>query len=657
MESIDSICDNLEAAFTEQKDDPISLVTIIEMYGDQVQSEGDTKQKEQYLEKLSELLVKHSDVVAEIGWDLPKGLLSFLVFRNLVPHRGLRHSKIVMAVMNCFQEIALQGNPKECLLTGCQLLSELDYAQIAKEVEEFEESGETQKKMTETVKSLVDPVEFVLGLRSYVLFELIQTVLRRIGTLYPSKFLGMAVAAISKFLRSNVDQVENTAFLLRRTFTFCRNYYPNEIMNVSAELKDMDDKDLEKLKDDESVLQGKLLRNLCSFAIGFCLKKKQMRLDVQYYCSFSGGTFEKNASYEELSEICSRFYQLAFSFDIDLKAAFSKVLEESRNIYKSLPPDSKIVNDEASRNVGQVVYQLSYTYQLQKLAKAKELELDPFGIVVLSGWHYLVTKKHLYPEISVGDAIYLYIRFATLSLFSDLYFNQSAEEVSRYWLWVAVTNSSYKELKVQLQEMPSYINAVVLQMLLLRNCDQPNEQSRMITFTLLTRLLCSMPEETTFSFSLDTLLTCPYVRPKICMLEILKDLMLRTCQCKRDLADQLNDLGIKDKESDVKPENIASPPALPPRTFLSLNDDRMASIHSVALMAIEKASKEQRQKEDLLLLLNYLNFFTTLRVKWNQNLLKAIHSEIAVHFNDKTEEVIPEIGFIKIANETLGQSF
>ncbi|QLQ82115.1 hypothetical protein HG537_0G03700 [Torulaspora globosa] len=658
MESIDSICHNLEAAFADQKDDPLSLVTIIEMYSDQVESEGKQEEKEQYLEKLVELLGGHHDVAAQIGWDLPKGLLNFYVSSNLFPYRRLSSNRIVVEVMNCFQEIAVHGNPKECLLTGCQLLSELTIENISQELAEIEKRDSAHGEILRSFTAVTSPAEIILGLRSHVLFELIQTVLRRIETLYPSKFLGMAVSVICKFLRSNMDEIDNTAFFLRRIFAFCRNYAPKEVSNDVVDLKELDSKEIEKINEDESVLQGKLLRNLCTFAIGWCMKRKHLRHDVQYYGSFSDVKTEKHPYYEELFEACSRFYQLAYSFDIDLKEEFLNVIKESKDIYKSLPPDSEISSDEARRGIGQVVYQLSHTYQLQKMAKAKELELDPFGIVVLSGLNYLVTGKHLYPEINLQDAIYLYIRFTTPSLFTDLYFNEAAEEISRYWLWVAITNSGYKELKAQLVEMPSYINAVLLQMLLLRNCDQPSEQSRMITFTLLTRLLCLMPEETTFSFSLDTLLTCPYVKPKICMLGIMKDLMLRSCECKRDLATELMDLKLKDDESVTGSQEAASqrsPPPLPQRAFLSLNEDRMACIHSVSLMALDKASKEERQKEDLLLLLNYLNFFTALRNKWDKNLLKSIHLETATYFNDDTEEKLPEIGFIKVANDTLGK--
>lgn len=659
MESIETICDNLEKAFTDQKDDPVSLVTIIDMYNDQVNTEYTKEERVQYLKKLYSVLSENPDVVSEIGWDLPKGLLKFHSLENLLPHQGLRNNAIVVTIMNCFHEIALHGNPKECLLTGCQLLSDLSVEELAQEVEDYntakeaEGSKEVSAEESEFGVELQNPVEYLLGLNSYVLFELIQSVLRRIQSLYPSKFLGMAVSAICKFLRSNIDSIDNTAFVLRRIFTFCKNYTPMQVPLDSEIIGELDKKELASIADDEAALQGKVLRSLSTFAIGYCLKNKQLRIDVRYYSSFAGGQLNEVPYMKEVVEVCSRFYQLAYSFDIDIKEEFVNLLKETKNIYRSLPSESDIANDEANRAIGQVVYQLSYTYQLQKLTKPEGLELDPLGILVLSGLHYLQTKQHLSSEISVQDAIYLYIRCSTPALFSALFSSKVAEEVSRYWLWVSITNTSYKVLKKQLSEIPSYISSVFLQMMLLTTCNQTNEQARMINFTLLTRIMCLMPEETTFSFTLDTLLTCPYVKPKICILGILKDLMLKTRQCKQeqDISTQLKDLKIKESSS----VGVNEPPALPPREFVSINDDRMASLHSVALIAITKAAEEKANKEDLILLQNYLNFFAALRNKWDKSLLKAINEEVGGHFDVNESETTPEIGFIIIANETLGK--
>ncbi|CAR26937.1 ZYRO0C04884p [Zygosaccharomyces rouxii] len=662
MENIDTVCENLEKAFAEQKDDSVTLATIIDMYVVQINDEGSNKDKEQFLTKLLDQLRASPDIVAEIGWDLPRGLLKFYNKKNIDVDAKLKSNPIVGLVMQCFSEVALSGNPKECLLTGCEILSELTTIQINEQMleDDSKEEGDVTKdeKKTDEKGEWIpepphrDPVEFFLYLNSYVLFELIQTALKRIASLYPSKFLGMAVSAIYKFVRNNIDEVYNTPFILRRIYTFCRGYIPPEIPKQLLENTKLEKKELDKITEDESILQGQLLRSLSTFAVGECLKNKASRLDLEYFHRLRNTEFHLSENDEELVLISKRFYQLMFSFDLDVKEQFLSFIEETKGIYKALPPDSEIPNDEARRAIGQVVYQLSYTYQLQKLTKLKHLELNSNGIFILSGLHYQETQKHLYPEISIKDTVLLYIRCATPSLFSSTYTNLYAEGTARYWVWVAITNNKVQKLREELSELPSYIRTVFLQMVLMQSCNQPNEEARMISFTLLTRIMCLMPEDTSFEFVLDTLLTCPFTHAKIAVLGILKDLMLRNCQNKQSLEEQFSNMNLTSKDSD-KRSTSTSPPSLPPRAYIDINEDRMASIHSAAMMTFQ--DQKAKGKDKHILILNFLNFFNGLSQKWDKNLLQAVHKEVALQYNEKTKEDVPEVGFIKIANETLGK--
>lgn len=651
MDSIDTVCVNLEKAFKEHGDDPVTLATIIDMYVSQISEEDTRENKQQFLSTLLEQLKAHPGVVGSIGWDLPKDLLKFYNNKSVTVYARLNSNPIVGLVMKCFNEVALAGNPKECLLTGCELLSDLTATRIAEQLEEDDEehSQDETEDQSEQMDPHRDPVEFFLLLNSYVLFELIQTVLKRISSLYPSKFLGMAVSAISKFVRANIDDISNSTFLLRRIYTFCKSYIPPEVPKEMLEDEKLKKEDLDRIAEDEATLQGQLLRNLCAFAMGYCLKNKATRLDLEYYHSLRNTEYKMPELSEELLAIGKRFYQLTFAFDLDIRGQFINYIKETKAIYKALPPDSEIPNEDARRAIGQVVYQLAYTYQLQKLTKLKHLELNPSGIFNLSGLHYEETKKHLYPEITIVDAIYLYIRCTTPSLFSQTYNNEYAKGTARYWVWVAITNNSLKDLTQQMSELPSYIRTVFLQMILLQNCNQANEETRMITFTLLTRIMCLMPEDTSFDFVLDTLLTCPFTHAKIAVLGILKDLMLRNCQSKQSLEEQLANLDLQPKEA-TKSEK-PSPPSLPPRPYVDINTDRMASIHSVAIMAIQDDKSKGKDRD--ILILNFLNFFNGLSQKWDRNLLQDIHSHVASQYNERTEETIPEIGFIKIANDTL----
>lgn len=656
MDDIDTVCEILERAFVEQKDDPVTLATIIDIYVVQVNDEGDNNDAEKFLNKLLDLLKDAQEVVAEIGWDLPRVLLKFYNSKNIKSGSTLNANPVVRLVMRCFSEVALYGNPKECLLTGCEILSELTATQINEQLMEEEsenEEGKTVDEKWDAESPDADPVEFFLYLHSYVLFELIQTTLKRIASLYPSKFLGMAVSAIYKFVKNNIDDVYDAAFILRRIYTFCRGYMPPDVPKELLKKSKLEKKDLEKITEDESILQGQLLRSLSTFAVGECLKNKPCRLDIEYFHHLRNDEFQLAEDDRGLVSIIKRFYQLMFSFDLDIKEQFLSYIEETKGIYKALPADSEVPNDEARRAIGQVVYQLSYTYQLQKLVKLKHLELDFDGIFILSGIHYQETHKHLYPEIGIKDAVFLYIRCTTASLFSNTYDNSYVAGTARYWIWVAITNNNCRKLREELSQLPSYLRTVFLQMLLIKCCNQPNEKTRMISFTLLTRVMCLMPEDTSFEFVLDTLLTCPFTHAKIAVLGISKDLMLRNCQSKQSLEEQLSNMTLESKDSNER-NTSTSTPSLPPRPYIEINEDRMASIHSAAMMAFED-DKKTRAKDKHILILNFLNFFNGLRQKWDMNLLKQIHQEISLQYNENTEEDLPEVGFIKIANETLGK--
>lgn len=125
MREIDTICANLVRAFDEQKEDYLSLITIIDLYATQVNQKGSLKDKEQFLSTLLETLEKNRNIIVQIGWDLPKPLLEFISIENIDMLQPLFQSKVLSMVMKSFNEIALNGNAKECFFTGCECLGNL----------------------------------------------------------------------------------------------------------------------------------------------------------------------------------------------------------------------------------------------------------------------------------------------------------------------------------------------------------------------------------------------------------------------------------------------------------------------------------------------------------------------------------------------------
>ncbi|CCH58777.1 hypothetical protein TBLA_0A09970 [Henningerozyma blattae CBS 6284] len=650
--TIDEICEAIVEAFEEQKDDPISLVTTIDMYGEDVNSNYTTDEKAQYLETLLEQLQKNPAVVEKIGWDLPRGLLAFYSTKNIPYFKNLKSSRICLAVMKSFNEIALSGNARQCILSCTEILSELNIKEISQKTKDEPEGSSTYaeykeqmySKGKENVHELQlavldrDPVEFIVGLEVYSLFELLGTALKRVNTLYPSKYLSMTIAAMMQFFRSNLADISDFNFMLRRAYTFCRNYIPaNPPSTLTEEEQKMSREELKKIIENDHALQGKLLRTFSIATLALFTRMTNMCADINYFCELTHQKATLNEFYGELSELKGRYFQLAFSYDVDLKSEFIKLIEESKNLYKHLPSDNKFKDKQSYSNFKSDIYKLSFNYQLQKIGKQTKLEMDPYGLFILSGICYTETQKHLLADISIKDTLYLYLRFVSPSLFSDLFKNRAAETTAQYWIWVAITNSSIKDLKDELKTIPSYVCTSVLQLLLATNYKTVNEQFRMIYFTLITRLLCLLPEDTSFQFVNDILSdNASTPMAKSIVLCMFKDLLVRTW------ADPTSETDVKDmtknvaeinlnntNDNDKKVNQQESKDKLPKsKAYLTLNEERRKIILDTVLHTIKGISKYMDKDGYLLLILNYINFMNSLSNSWEKSQLKEINETL-----------------------------
>ncbi|CAI6509410.1 AIS_HP2_G0018510.mRNA.1.CDS.1 [Saccharomyces cerevisiae] len=656
-ESIETISDSLSRAFQEEKDDPVSLVTIIDMYDEQVNAKNSVQEKGHYLEVLLKLLRENPDTVKEIAWDLPKGLLKFISSKNIDVKKHLALSPIFSGVMNCFSELGINGNPKECLLTACELVSGLSIDLTGTDCSDEDFLDPASDEATNNDKGVSDIcpeiencvgrkiVDFIPNLKVYVLFDFMGSVLRRVDTLYPSKFLAMAISAIVKYIRSNVEDMDDVHFILRRVYDFCTTYVPQQPSDKLTD--DIDGCDLEKILEDELVLQKKLLAKLAVLSIGYGLKNKPGNIDRMYFGGLMHKKMDENEANASLLNICHQYYEYVTSLDVDIKDCFEECLEESKHIYDCVRLDPKASTVNLQEEINQLIYEVSYAYQIKELAEEKNIKLDQYGIVILSAIHYSKSGIHLLPELNVQNAIYLYIRCTTASLFSEIYDNKFLESTVRYWLWVSITKTSTQKIKSNLQELPGHITTAFLQMLLMKTCNEPNNDTKLVEFTLLRRVLCLMPENTSYTFIFETLLNCPYITVKIAVLDILRDMMIKSPEASGSSEAASSP---EQRESMNTTDSAQMPPKLPPRPYISINEDRMASIHSIAKICFSVIKQKKRTQGDLLLVLTYMKFFVSLRNKWDLGLLIAINKEIAETFQEEGE---PELAFINIANNTL----
>ena len=657
-ETIEEICEILTQAFDEQQDDLVSLMTVIDMYGTQVSTvtnQYSTTDKETYLETLDKLLT--DPTINEIGWDLPKLLLSFITTENINFDIKLSENKIISILMKIFNRIALVGNSKECLLSGCELLSEL-------KIDNHDETNEdTLTSSGDKVYVPLNANEFIPDLKLHILFQLIIGCIQRIKTIYPSKFLAQVINAINDFTRNNIDSMNDTNFLLRRVYDFCINY--NRIQNNREHYKDdtgeTTEEEMDKIYHDEIHLETKLIIHLVTYTLNLGFKNKIVPFDLNYINDIMETKDEPSEIIDpETKDICSKYYLLSIIYDIDLVKEMESYLEESRSIYERAIENftkQNQSNSEDKEKISQFIYELSYAFSMQKGLNETKLPTDPYGILILSGIYYIEeNQKCLIPELSVIDAIYLYLRSVSASLYSDRYHNKTSESVVKYWLWSTITSKSTIELSEELSNVPDLIVTVFLQLLLLKTCTQNNEKIRSSSFTLLSRILCLISENIAFDYILDTLLMCPYITARCNILSILKTMMTKpmlatVTQTAETITKELSSVDLNKEE-----KTTVAPPKLPPRRpYILVDDDRIAVLHSLVMMALDIVKKDMNNKVQLTLLLCYMNFFVSLRDKWNVTLLTTLHDKVSETFNKDTQETLPEIGFIKLANDTLQQ--
>ncbi|EJS43761.1 ybp2p [Saccharomyces arboricola H-6] len=631
------------------------------MYNEKVNSENSVEEKERYLETLLELLKENPDTLREIGWDLPKGLIEFLSGKHTNFKNNLTSNRMITGVMDCFNELALNGNPKECILSACELVSTLtiDLTGSDSSDEENEDLLDPNGDEVTTDNEKVSPnkleieecmsrnmVESIIDLKAYVLFEFMISVLNYVDTLYPSKFLAMAISAIVLYVRSNVEIVDDVYSILFRVYNFCVSCIASP---PSDNLTNANDgSDIEKILEDESILQKKLLSSLSVLTVGSCLKNKSGDLDKIYFNTVMHKKMDESDKDTSILDICYHYYAHLTSLDVDIKGLFEECLEESKNIYDNIPLDSKVSTTEVQEEMNQLVYEVSYAYEIKKLANEKNLDLDQYGVIILSAIYYFSNGTHLLSQLDIQSAVYLYLRCTTASLFSEIYDNKYLESAVRYWLWVSITETSLKDIKIGLQKLPGHIATAFLQMLLMKTCNESNDDLKSIEFELLKRILCFMSESTSYTFLFETLLHCPYITVKIAVLDILRDMMIKFPKVPND--SESNSL-CEQYESINTTNSTRMPPKLPPRPYIAINEDRMASIHSVAEISFSAGKKKKRTQGDLLLVLTYMKFFVSLRNKWDLGLLTLINKEISEAFQGEGE---PELAFINIANDTLG---
>lgn len=624
---VESILSKIEQAIINDVD-TVSLVTIIETYVEEVITLRPVQLRLEFIGGLHKLLEVNTATIESIGWDLPKIVIKFLSEADLHDEDSDTEGSTNTAGSNSTLDSSLQ------LLTE-HILSLFDL------IVKYGNAKETFIGITEVITLLTignyedeKDIEEVLN-KLHVTSWLLVHVLNSIKVDNPSRFLSTAIVSLKKYIKSIIDLIEDPNKLLEIIFTFCDEY---DIFFLS-----------ENSDEDEGVLLKKLIVTLVDFIIEIIFSKH----------TFNFGSFNYSADRSIIDPTTLKLLQkflvlLEEKLDLNISELYDSYLVSTRKIYEPVTSVTKLVQNE---NINQYIYQLPYTYMMKQLNDVRHLEILPNGVTIITSIYFLfdnnnpvnTTKKKQIlktKNIDVQDLIMGYLRNFTPSFFSETFASRGAESLALYWIKQYIDTHPKDILIKEFKDCKTTLLNIFLQLLLLKLINEHDDNMRLKLMQLTQQILILINENIVFDFIIDTLLTCPFIQGKIFILSTLKDLMSKPINNATVLV------------------NTSSPvPTLPPRAFITINDDRMASIHSLAQMSIENASLLERERADLILLQEYINLYVTMSHKWNFNLLCIFHNEVKEkilaggnQFGTETDEdiqSIPEISFIKLSLETL----
>ncbi|KAH3675031.1 hypothetical protein WICMUC_002863 [Wickerhamomyces mucosus] len=592
--SAELICEYLTKAIEDLKEtnDYISYATLLDIHLSDAERYSDDE-KSLILKTLIKVLEENPDISYEIGWDLPELLLGFFDLEWDFEGSLLRSTDVIKNVMNAFDVIAKSGNPKELFLRSIELLSGLDYSSLV---------GEDDKASK------------IMDIKLHVLIELLSTSLKRISTIYPSKFLAMALAALLKSYVSYNNVTSNVRIIARRLYLFARDYIPPLKPVDYIEQHGLTQEEADKLDDDENYLQRTLLQSFLTHIFGISFKTRSPSNSLHLYGSLQSkntGKFPKfvikSEGYEDdqtssTKILFVRIITLMLSYDIEIEDEFTKLKEESVELFSNI--DSNLEEDEKIQNVLKIAINDKVSHLFHP--ETEKIPINSSGLLVSIIYHALETQKIL--PISVSEAIALALRFLSPGVMSESFNNFGLYDAVLFWSWAAIRNATSSDFK----NIPKYQIILYLQILVFYSSTTSDSDYRMITITLFTRVLSLIDESIAYDFIINTLTTAPYENAKACIILILKDLSIRERVNVDDISDKLSKTTITKEENKTLPK-------LPKRHYIELTKSRLEDVYALIRETIDDTFQENGEfasSEKFKLLLSYINFLITFKNKF-----------------------------------------
>lgn len=550
-------------------------------------------EKEQLLEQLLKTLAQDSELVYEIGWDLPSLILPFVETDD--PFDGpIRNIPCVYKVIKLFEILALHGNAKELFLKANELL-----AVIKLEIRDGNWEAPTK----------------IYEVKFYCLFELIVSCLRQIHTLYPSRFLSMVVSTlISNFHSSPPITMENFQFLLKRIYDFARNYNRPPLPDNINE----DQATLDKITEDENYLQRKLLSAFITEGLNLLLKHENLGFSAYYFRSLQdilSPGIKYTSTHDLKHPIFDRVYQLTESFDMDLRKVWVDT-QKSTDLLVQFPKESE------SNDVYRVQLFESLVKDFQKNFAISIVDMDAnqlsdslHGSITLFTYQIGTSDNYDLVDISFTQALSFGLRILVPGLVHSNFTRRGLQDLAVFWMWVAIEKlkGSNKTLELETAAIPPVVLSTYLQCLMFILVSSFTQSYfRFVTLTLITRLLSSSPEATAYNLIINSLQECPYENVKAALVQILKTLLTKDRVQTEQLVDSLDSLKIE------KTKAAAAPP-LPSREtpklmrYINLDEERFSQIIALVNQYIDSVFTQELLNLELLLTLQgYLNLLISI---------------------------------------------
>lgn len=588
-------------------------------------------EREALLQQLLDSLSGNQELVYEVGWDIPALIIPF-VDSEFNFHGGIRAAPGVYKVLKIFEVLALHGNAKELFLKSTELLSSL--------------------KSTDCTGNQEFAFKF-FEIKLYCIFELISSSLRRIHTLYPSRFLAMAVSSFMNCLFINPTEEETDfAFFMKRMYSFARSY----TAPPKPEKTDLPAEDLAKIEEDENFLQRKLLTALLTESVYMGLRLEIIGFTVSYFNHLhrllAAGKTATLDFVLDLS-VMFRLNELALSFDLSPQTEFEEflVLSEKLVDFKAAAASEEetFSGDLFERLV--VDFQNVFANCIVN-AKTGSVSNALGGNLLLFTYEASSTNAENCIDISLNQAIAIAIRVIVPGIVHRSLYHRGMIDMAVFWCWYAVQRilALSKTLELELSSVPKAIMSTFLQALLYGITTHGNHsQFRYLALTLLTKILSAAPEDVSYSFIINALRECPFKGAKTVLIGVLRVLIISEKKVD-DICESLKSLDLKASGGDQK-----NAPPLPARnsdgksTFITLTESRADDVLSL----VEEYIELTFQKSGDALQVNFEHLSTLLGLL---NLLIPLRQSAFIKSNDIAEIIATTNKQISEVEKTFGEN-